>query len=105
MVRCWTLDVHLLKGREGREGLVQGLFLIFLTKQNYIYKTLNRAVGKAMHRYEMISDKDRIAVGLSGGKDSLALMWILKERQSRVPINYELFAIYIDPGFDGGGIH
>ena len=55
-----------------------------------------------MHRYEMISDKDRIAVGLSGGKDSLALMWILKERQSRVPINYELFAIYIDPGFEVG---
>ncbi|RZB29656.1 MAG: tRNA 2-thiocytidine biosynthesis protein TtcA [Desulfobacteraceae bacterium Eth-SRB1] len=55
-----------------------------------------------MHRYEMISDKDRIAVGLSGGKDSLALMWILKERQSRVPINYELFAIYIDPGFEMG---
>ena len=73
-----------------------------MAKQNYVYKALNRAVGKAMHRYEMISDKDRIAVGLSGGKDSLTLMWILKERQSRVPINYELFAIYIDPGFEGG---
>jgi tRNA 2-thiocytidine biosynthesis protein TtcA len=73
-----------------------------LAKQNYIYKVLNRAVGKAMHRYEMISDKDRIAVGLSGGKDSLALMWILKERQSRIPINYDLFAIYIDLGFEAG---
>ncbi len=73
-----------------------------MAKQNYIYKALNRAAGKAMHRYEMISDEDRIAVGLSGGKDSLALMWILKERQSRIPINYELFAIYIDPGFEGG---
>ncbi len=73
-----------------------------MAKQNHIYKVLNRAVGKAMHRYEMISDKDRIAVGLSGGKDSLALMWILKERQSRIPINYDLFAIYIDLGFEGG---
>lgn len=70
--------------------------------KNYVYKSLNRAVGKALHRYDMISGGDRIAVGLSGGKDSLALMWILNERLSRVPINYELFAIHIDPGFEGG---
>jgi tRNA 2-thiocytidine biosynthesis protein TtcA len=50
----------------------------------------------------MISDGDRILVGLSGGKDSFTLMWILNERQSRVPINYELFAVYIDPGFEKG---
>ncbi|MFC1515965.1 ATP-binding protein [Thermodesulfobacteriota bacterium] len=50
----------------------------------------------------MISDGDRILVGLSGGKDSLTLMWVLEERRHRIPINYELFAAYIDPGFDGG---
>jgi tRNA 2-thiocytidine biosynthesis protein TtcA len=66
----------------------------------YTYKVLNRNVGKALHRYDMISDGDRILVGLSGGKDSLTLMWILNERQSRIPINYELFAVYINPGFD-----
>jgi tRNA 2-thiocytidine biosynthesis protein TtcA len=48
----------------------------------------------------MISDGDRILVGLSGGKDSLTLMWILNERRFRIPINYKLFAVYIDPGFD-----
>lgn len=41
-------------------------------------------------------------VGLSGGKDSLTLMWILKERLSRIPLHYDLFAVYIDPGFKGG---
>jgi tRNA 2-thiocytidine biosynthesis protein TtcA len=63
---------------------------------------LNRAVGKALHRYEMISDGDRIAVGVSGGKDSLTLLSILQERQLRIPIKYELVPIYIDPGFEGG---
>lgn len=66
------------------------------------YRALNRALGKAVHRYEMIADGDRIAVGVSGGKDSLALLWALQERQSRVPIAYELFPIHIDPGFEGG---
>jgi tRNA 2-thiocytidine biosynthesis protein TtcA len=39
-------------------------------------------------------------VGLSGGKDSLALLWILQERRARIPIDYELFAVHIDPGFE-----
>ncbi len=50
----------------------------------------------------MISDGERIAVGVSGGKDSLTLLWMLAERRSRIPINYQLFAIYIDPGFERG---
>jgi tRNA 2-thiocytidine biosynthesis protein TtcA len=59
-------------------------------------------VGKAIHRYDMISEGDRILVGLSGGKDSLTLMWIMTERLQRIPIDYELFPVYIDPGFEGG---
>jgi tRNA 2-thiocytidine biosynthesis protein TtcA len=59
-------------------------------------------LGKAVHQYGMISDNDRIAVGLSGGKDSLTLTWLLNDRRRRVPIDYKLFPIYIDPGFEGG---
>ena len=73
-----------------------------MLRKSYIYKVLNRAVGKALHRYEMISDGDRIAVGVSGGRDSLTLLSILQDRRSRVPITYELAPIYIDPGFEGG---
>jgi tRNA 2-thiocytidine biosynthesis protein TtcA len=58
-------------------------------------------MGKALHRYQMISDGDRIIVGVSGGADSLTLMWMLSERLKRVPLNYELFAVYIDPGYEG----
>jgi tRNA 2-thiocytidine biosynthesis protein TtcA len=50
----------------------------------------------------MIEDGDRILVGLSGGKDSLTLLWTLSERRPRVPTRYDLFAVYIDPGFEGG---
>ena len=73
-----------------------------MPKHSYTYKALNRGVGKALHRYNMIADGDRIVVGLSGGQDSLALMWILNERRSRILINYDLFAVYIDLGFDDG---
>ena len=71
-----------------------------MPKPSYTYKVLNKGVGKALHRYNMIADGDRIVVGLSGGKDSLVLMWILNERRSRILIDYDLFAVYIDPGFD-----
>jgi tRNA 2-thiocytidine biosynthesis protein TtcA len=50
----------------------------------------------------MISHKDRILVGLSGGKDSFILMWILNERLKRIPIDYKLYSVHIDLGFDGG---
>lgn len=69
---------------------------------NKTYKALNRAVGQALHRYNMISDGDRIVVGVSGGKDSMTLMHMLSERQARIPVKYELFAVHIDPGFEGG---
>ena len=66
------------------------------------YRSINRQVGQAIHRYEMIAGGDRILVGMSGGKDSLTLMWTLSERLRRVPVDYELIAVYIDPGFEGG---
>jgi len=65
-----------------------------------IFKILNNKVGKALHAYNMIDNKDKIAIGLSGGKDSLALIWILTERLKWIPIKYELLAIYIDLGFE-----
>ena len=73
-----------------------------MSKSSNTYKVINRDVGKALHRYDMISHGDRVLVALSGGKDSLTLMWVLRERLSRIPIKYKLFAVYIDPGFENG---
>ena len=70
--------------------------------KQHAYKALNRAMGKALHHYGMIADGDRILVAVSGGADSLSLLWMLAERRARIPIDYELFAVYIDPGFEGG---
>jgi tRNA(Ile)-lysidine synthase TilS/MesJ len=54
-----------------------------------------------MEKYDMISDGDRIAVGVSGGKDSLALLRCLAEMRRFYPRRYELVALTIDPCFGG----
>ncbi len=55
----------------------------------------------AMEKYNMVTEGDKIAVGLSGGKDSVALLWCLARMRLFYPVKYELSAITIDPGFGG----
>ncbi|MFZ7126422.1 MAG: ATP-binding protein [Desulfobacterales bacterium] len=66
---------------------------------NGAYKAINRAVTRALRSYRMIEDGDRILVGISGGKDSLSLLWSLADKLPRSPAGYALFPVYIDPGF------
>jgi tRNA 2-thiocytidine biosynthesis protein TtcA len=68
----------------------------------YWEKEIRSLMGKAIHRYGLIQEGDRILVGVSGGKDSLTLLHLLHERGKRVPIRYELMPVYIDLGFDSG---
>lgn len=60
-------------------------------------KTLLRQVGRAVADYGMIREGDRIALGLSGGKDSLSLLHILRHLQRHAPIDFEVVAITVDP--------
>ena len=55
---------------------------------------------KAIEEYNMIDDGDKIAVALSGGKDSITLLKGLKALQRFYPKHFELIAITINPGFD-----
>jgi tRNA 2-thiocytidine biosynthesis protein TtcA len=65
----------------------------------YWEKEIRSLVGKAIHRYGLIQDGDRVLVGVSGGKDSFTLLCLLHERRRRVPIHYELIPVHIDLGF------
>jgi tRNA 2-thiocytidine biosynthesis protein TtcA len=53
-------------------------------------------VGRGINRFDMIQDGDRILIGVSGGKDSLAMSLALVERKRWVPIDYELFAVQVE---------
>ncbi len=65
-----------------------------------ISKRVNRLVGQAMHSYSMLSDGDRVMVGVSGGVDSLFLVWLLRYWRKKAPIHYEILAVHVDQGFD-----
>lgn len=56
---------------------------------------LLRNVGKALRDFGMVADGDRIAVAVSGGKDSLALLALLDRYRRISPVRYELVAIHV----------
>ena len=58
-------------------------------------------VRRAVDDFEMIQDGDRICVGISGGKDSLALLAGLANLRHFYPKKFELVALTVDMGFDG----
>lgn len=64
-------------------------------------KALLRPVGRAIGDYRMIRENDRILLGISGGKDSLSLLHILRHLQGHAPIRFELGAVTVDPMVEG----
>ncbi|MBQ5446057.1 MAG: tRNA 2-thiocytidine(32) synthetase TtcA [Lachnospiraceae bacterium] len=60
---------------------------------------------QAIERYNMIEEGDRIAIGLSGGKDSLTLLTVLSGLQKFYPKKFELMGITCDVGFEGMDFH
>ena len=56
---------------------------------------------RAIEDYSMIEEGDKIAVALSGGKDSIALLYALKNLQRYHDKKFDLLAIFVNPGFEG----
>ena len=62
-----------------------------------IGRELKSNVGAAIRDFEMIKEGDRVLIALSGGKDSLCMIHILKYFQSVSPVKFEIGAVTIDP--------
>ena len=56
-------------------------------------------VKRTIYKYKMIADGDRVAVGISGGKDSAALLYILSVFKRHSPVNFELIPVYVHMGW------
>lgn len=73
--------------------------LSFINSKGYDSLLWN-PIGKAMHDFKMIEEGDRIAVGISGGKDSLVTLNALVRVKKIAKVNFEIIPIHIHPKED-----
>jgi len=71
------------------------------SKIPFAEKKVRRLLGRAVQRYGLIHAEDRILVAVSGGVDSTSLLWLLHNRLDRIPIDYKIFVVHVDLGFEG----
>ncbi|MGC4090562.1 MAG: tRNA 2-thiocytidine(32) synthetase TtcA [Polyangiaceae bacterium] len=64
-------------------------------------KRLLDGVARASADFALLEPNDRVMVAVSGGKDSHALLYLLREIQKRAPFRFSLFALNVDQGHPG----
>ena len=64
-------------------------------------KKLLSAVAKASADFRLLEPGDRVMVAVSGGKDSHAMLYLLRELQRKAPFDFSLFALNVDQGHPG----
>ncbi len=65
-----------------------------------LFSDISRRAGKAIGDYDMIQANDKIAVAVSGGKDSISLLHVLRHRRQMSPVPFEFAAVHIDFEFE-----
>ena len=79
-----------------KENLTMSVIIKMVIKMQRILSHMR----KAIEEYKMIEEGDKIAVCLSGGKDSITMLHALKALQRFYPKKFELIAISVNPGFE-----
>jgi len=72
-----------------------------MQKTDQIMESMSKKIGIAISDYDMLHDGDKVMVGISGGKDSLTLLKMLKYRQTFAPITFDILAVHVDMGMPG----
>jgi tRNA 2-thiocytidine biosynthesis protein TtcA len=70
-------------------------------KDSRLLRRLRHGIGRAVADFGLIEEGDRVAVAVSGGKDSYTLLLLLEELRRRAPISFEIVAVNIDSGYPG----
>jgi tRNA 2-thiocytidine biosynthesis protein TtcA len=72
---------------------------LWMPYQSELEARLAKKTTKALVDFQMLDDGDRVMVGLSGGKDSWALLQIMDVLRQRAPISFSLVAVNVDSGY------
>lgn len=75
--------------------------MTFMRNVEQLEIRIRRQTGRAIGDFNMIQNHDRIMIGLSGGKDSWTLLYVLDNLRRRAPVDFSLHAVIVHPGFPG----